>query len=154
MRTLIASLFAFAVLALFSSLPSANAADEQLRIRQLENEVMRLQRELDAQARRIDGLERSARGITQPSAPPSSVSRPADSSPAWLLTANWDRIRPGMKELDVIALLGRPTSVRTEDNGKVRALLYAMELGPNSVLAGNVRMGDAGVSEINKPTLR
>jgi hypothetical protein len=153
MRTVIATLFVLSVGALFAMPPSANAADEQLRIRQLENEVMRLQRELDAQARRIDGLERSARSTTLPSAP-SSAGRPADSSPAWLVPTNWDRIRTGMKELDVIALLGRPTSVRTEDNGKVRALLYAMELGPNAVLAGNVRMGDAGVAEINKPALR
>jgi hypothetical protein len=59
-----------------------------------------------------------------------------------------------MKELDVIALLGRPTSVRTDSDGKTRSLLYAMELGPTAVLAGNVRLSDAGVTEINKPALR
>jgi hypothetical protein len=131
--------------------PSARAQDD-LRVRVLENDIMRLQRELDAQARRIEDLERNAR--TPVSRPAVTAARPADSSPAWLVSGNWDRVRPGMKEIDVIALLGRPTSVRTEENGKVRALLYAMELGPNTVLAGNVRMGDAGVAEINRPTLR
>ena len=59
-----------------------------------------------------------------------------------------------MKEPDVIALLGRPTQVRADADGKQRSLLYAMEVGPTAVLAGNVRMTDAGVTEINKPTLR
>jgi hypothetical protein len=143
-----------ASLALFFTLAAATTqAQDDLRVRVLENEVMRLQRELDAQSRRIEDLERNARnpGTSRPAA---SVSRPTDSSPAWLVSANWDKVRPGMKELDVIALLGRPTSVRTEEDGKIRALLYAMELGPNAVLAGNVRMGDAGVAEINRPVLR
>ena len=132
---------------------SSAHAEDSLRVRVLENEVMRLQRELDAQSRRIEDLERNARNSSV-SRPAVTTARPADDSPAWLVTTNWDRVRTGMKEIDVIALLGRPTSVRTEENGKVRALLYAMELGPNAVLAGNVRMGDAGVSEINRPTLR
>ncbi len=70
------------------------------------------------------------------------------------MLGNWDRLKPGMKEIEVIAVLGRPTSVRTEENGRIHALLYALELGPDAVLAGNVRMGDSGVAEINKPTLR
>jgi hypothetical protein len=59
-----------------------------------------------------------------------------------------------MKELDVIALLGRPTSVHTNADAKTHTLFYAMELGPNTFLTGNVRFGDAGVAEINKPVLR
>ena len=151
MRALSNGFFALAAAALLT-IPAARAQDE-LRVRVLENEVMRLQRELDAQSRRIEDLERNARnpGITRPAV---TATRPSDSSPAWLVSGNWDRIRPGMKEIDVIALLGRPTSVRTEENGKVRALLYALELGPTAVLAGNVRMGDAGVAEVNRPILK
>ena len=55
---------------------------------------------------------------------------------------------------DVIALLGRPTSVRPAEDGKGRAFFYAMELGPNAILSGNVRLGDSGVTEINRPVLR
>lgn len=151
MRTFSAAFFAITA-AMVLAFPSARAQDD-LRVRVLENDIMRLQRELDAQARRIEDLERNARnsGVGRPAA---AVARPADNSPAWLVSGNWDRIRPGMKEIDVIALLGRPTSVRTEENGKVHALLYALELGPNAVLAGNVRMDDAGVAEIHRPTLR
>jgi hypothetical protein len=133
-------------------------SQDQLRVRQLENEVSRLQRELDAQSRRIDELERDLRGTSTRSlspAPPDAVRREAESSPAWLLTTNWDRIKTGMKDVDVIALLGRPTTVRPDpDGGKGHSLMYALELGPNAVLAGNVRLDESGVAEITKPTLR
>ncbi len=153
MRTLFPLLLS-ALLVLLTTLPASAVVDD-LRVRQLENEVMRLQRELDAQSRRIEELERATRTASiGRSTSAIAASRPADSSPSWLTLANWDRIKPGMKELEVIAVLGRPTSVRTEENGTVHALLYAMELGPDAVLAGNVRMGDTGVAEINKPTLR
>ena len=130
-------------------------SQEDLRVRQLENEVSRLQRELDAQSRRIDDLERTRiPGTVSSPAPPDAVRRSAESSPAWLVSSNWDRIRTGMKELDVIALLGRPTAVRADPDGKTHALMYAMELGPNAVLAGNVRLGDTGVSQVTRPALR
>jgi hypothetical protein len=144
-----------AALALGSAAPAVS--QDLLRIRQLENEVSRLQREIDTQSRRIEELERSVRNAaatTLSRAAPNALRSGSESSPAWLVPTNWDRIRPGMKELDVIALLGRPTSVRTETDGKSHALLYALELGPTAVLAGNVRLGASGVSEINKPALR
>lgn len=154
MGTFLTRLFVIAAAALLLA-PLATAA-EDLRIRQLENEVMRLQRQLDAQSRRIEELERSVRnsGAAGANRPLASATRPADSSPAWLVNSNWDRLRPGMTELEVIAVLGRPTSVRTDADGKVRALFYALELGPDAVLAGNVRMGDAGVADISRPTLK
>ncbi|HEU4627264.1 MAG TPA: hypothetical protein VFS52_21065 [Steroidobacteraceae bacterium] len=132
-------------------------AQDELRVRQLENEVSRLQRELDAQSRRIDELERNLRGTTTrslPPAPPDAVRRNTESSPAWLVVTNWDRVKPGMKDIDVIALLGRPTTVRPDPDGKGHSLMYALELGPNAVLAGNVRLDEKGVAQVTKPTLR
>jgi hypothetical protein len=133
-------------------------AQDELRVRQLENEVSRLQRELDAQSRRIDELERNLRGTatrTISPAPPDVVRRDAEgNSPAWLLTTNWDRVKPGMKDIDVIGLLGRPTTVRPDPDGKGHSLMYALELGPNAVLAGNVRLDESGVAQVTKPTLR
>jgi hypothetical protein len=127
-------------------------AQDDLRLRQLENEVLRLQREIDAQNMRLERMESGNR--LSASAPSVVVSpRAADSSPAWLVSTNWDKLRTGMKELEVIALLGRPTSVRTDD-AKSHTMFYALELGPNAFLTGNVRFGDAGVAEINRPTLR
>jgi hypothetical protein len=131
-------------------------SQDALRVRQLESDVMRLERDLEAQSRRIDELERSVRnaGTKVPSVAPDAGRRSAEGSPAWLLATNWDRVRPGMKDIEVIALLGRPTSVRTESDGKTHALLYALELGPTAVLAGNVELNESGVAQVNKPTLR
>jgi hypothetical protein len=130
-------------------------AQDELRVRQLENDVRTLQRQVDMQNQRIDRLESGARMPGAGSAPPAvAAPRAADSSPAWLVSTNWDKVHPGMKELEVIALLGRPTSVHSDENAKTHTMFYAMELGPNTFLTGNVRFGDAGVAEINKPTLR
>ncbi len=146
----------FAIAAATALLPLPTFAQDALRIRQLENDVRSLQREVSMQNLRIERLESSVRapgaGSVQP--PTTAEPRAADSSPAWLISTNWDKLRPGMKELDVIALLGRPTSVRTDENAKTRTMFYALELGPNAFLTGNVTFGDAGVAEINRPTLR
>ena len=153
MRRLQPLLLLMTTLAVASSVP-AQVVDD-LRVRQLENEVNRLQRELDAQSRRIDELERGARtGALTPRASAPAPSEREDRSPAWLVSTNWDRLKPGMKELDVIALLGRPTTVHADADGKRHSLMYAMELGPNAILAGSVSMGAGGVAEIHKPVLR
>jgi hypothetical protein len=154
-RPLIRQLIAFACVVLVAAPASfPQGAVDTLRVRQLEQDIMRLQRELDAQSRRLDTLERTQRNASSGMPAPTPRVRDEDNSPAWLVGTNWDRIRPGMKELEVIALLGRPTTVRVEDDGKGRAFFYAMELGPNAILSGNVRLGDAGVTEINRPALR
>src|SRR6185295_13019005 len=90
------------------AVPLPALAQDELRVRQLESEVLRLQREIDAQNLRIERLESGAR-VSGSSPPPVVTSRPADNSPAWLVSTNWDKLRPGMKEFEVIALLGRPT---------------------------------------------
>lgn len=126
--------------------------DDQ-RVRQLESEVMRLQRELDAQSRRLQMLEQAAR-IVPPLVPALPASAAENSSPAWLVSTTWDRIKPGMKAPDVIAILGRPTSARYTDDGKIRILFYAMEIGATALLAGNIRVDDTGVVEINRPVLK
>jgi hypothetical protein len=126
--------------------------DDQ-RVHQLESEVMRLQRELDAQSRRIENLEQAAR-IAPPPQAPASVLPPANTSPSWLVAASWDRIKLGMQPLEVFAILGRPTSTRHTDDGKLNVLFYAMELGPNAFLTGTIRLDDTGVVEINRPVLK
>jgi hypothetical protein len=140
------------VLAAMPALPQ-----DALRVRQLEGDVQRLERDIQAQARRIDQLEQSVRSAsTAPALTSPSLLRQGtgEGSPAWLVSTNWDRVKPGMKDIEVIALLGRPTTVRKEDDGKTHVLLYALELGPNVVLAGNVELNESGVAQISKPTLR
>src|SRR5689334_4587399 len=115
MRSSIGVFFATAAMAVVA-LPLPAFAQEDLRVRQLESDVRALQRTVDMQNQRIDRLESGIRAPGAGSAPPTVVTpRAADSSPAWLVSTNWDKLRPGMKELDVIALLGRPTSVRSDE---------------------------------------
>ncbi len=145
---------ALAVTAIIFAAPAfAQMPVDDLRVRQLEGEVMRLQRELDAQSRRLQMLEQAAR-ITSPVYPVLPASPTENSSPAWLVSATWDRIKPGMQATDVIAILGRPTSARYADDGKIRVLFYAMEIGAAALLAGNIRVDDTGVVEINRPVLK
>jgi hypothetical protein len=137
-----------------AALPAfAQAPVDDLRVRQLESEVRRLQQQVDAQARRIEDLERAAH--LSPSAVPSVPGvRPPDPSPVWLTSANWDRVKTGMTALEVIAVLGRPTSTRNDEDGKLRVMFYAMELGPDRYLSGTIRLDDTGVVEINRPVLK
>jgi hypothetical protein len=133
----------------------AQAPVDDWRVRQLESEVTRLQRALDAQSRRIEMLEQAAR-IAPPTTLPGAgpVPRPPNTSPAWLVAASWDRIKPGMKVAEVIAILGRPTSDRYSEEGKLRLMFYAMELAADAVLSGTIRVDDSGVVEINRPVLK
>ena len=57
-----------------------------------------------------------------------------------------------MSELEVIGVLGPPTSMRQE--GDARVLLYAMEIGSSGFLGGSVEFRDRKVSETFKPALK
>lgn len=139
----------------FAMVPPASAQIpvDDLRVRQLEADIRRLQQQVDAQARRIEDLERAAH-LSSPAMPAASGIRPPDPSPVWLTSASWDRVKTGMSALEVIAILGRPTSTRNDGDGKLRVMFYAMELGPDKYLSGTIRLDDTGVVEINRPALK
>ena len=100
-------------------------------------------RDLSVRLRPIDQLERATRGAGLKSPSPARSAR-RDTSPAWLISTDWDRIHRGMRQTDVIALLGRSNVARADAQGKT-CLLYALEIGPSAVLAGNVLLDDSGV---------
>jgi hypothetical protein len=130
--------------------PTAALADEA-RERQLELDVAQLRRELLAQGRRIEELERQTlRGL-----PEATVKAPLVSPtlPDWLVAANWERVRAGMSEAEVTKVLGTPTSSRDAAPQR-KTLFYALEIAPEAYLAGSVEMTDGRVSEVNKPVLR
>lgn len=132
--------------------PAVAQQQQDPRVQQLEIEVARLTREIVALTRRIDLLERGARpadGAASPVTRPSSTDRSAP----WMNLANWDRVKPGMSATQVVQILGPPNTVRDAKDG-TRTMLYAAELGPTAILAGNVRTTPQGVVEVTKPTLR
>lgn len=140
-------------LALIAAPAASQIPVDNLRVSQLEGEIRRLHQQLQAQARRIERLEQEAR-LSPPTSPSTAGIRPPDTSPGWLSIANWDRVMPGMTALEVIAILGRPTSTRNDDDSRLSVLFYAMELGPDKYLSGTIRLDDSGVVEVNRPALK
>jgi hypothetical protein len=136
-----------AILAL-SPLPLAAADDS--RVSFLEQEVRNLQRQLMTLSRRVDALD-SRPSRPEPSPGAARPITPAPPSTPWLDAAKWRKLRPGMGELDVVALLGPPTTMREEDG--TRVLLYAMELS-GGFLGGSVRLRDRVVTAIQTPVLQ
>jgi len=127
----------------------ASAADEQ-RISFLEQEVRNLQRQVQTLSRQLDELRtRPDRPTASPSAPSLT---PAPGSDQWIDASRWRQVRPGMNELEVIGLLGPPTSMRSE--GEARVLLYALEIGSAGFLGGSVTLRDRAVTEVRQPTLQ
>jgi hypothetical protein len=127
----------------------ATAADD-LKVAQLEQDVRDLKRQVLALSRQLDEVR------NRPGSPPARIGPTPGTSPAnhdeWVDASKWQRLRVGMSELEVLGLLGPPTSMR-EENG-VRVLLYAMEIGSSGYLSGSVSLRDRVVSGVQKPALK
>lgn len=140
------------LLVMLMLLPCASWGQDLARLSFLEQEVRNLQRQVMALTRQMDELR------TRPNRPPAkSATRKPDEALAsdpsqWVAAGKWSRLRNGMSELEVIELLGPPTSMRQEDNERV--LLYAMEIGASGFLGGSVRLRDRAVVDVRAPTLQ
>jgi hypothetical protein len=139
----------FLALLMLAALPAAAADDG--RISFLEQEVRNLQRQVLALTRQVDGLT-TRPGRVAPGAAPAHEAAPAPDSPPWVNAAKWRQLRIGMSELDVIAALGPPNSMR-EENG-ARVLLYALEVGSSGFLGGSITLRDRAVIDVRLPTLQ
>jgi len=135
---------------LVSCLPLlAHAADDG-RVSFLEQEVRNLQRQVQALSRQVDQLATRPERIAPRTPSASTVAQP--SSDTWISAAKWQKVRAGMSELEVVELLGAPTSMREE--GTARVLLYAKEIGTSGFLGGSVTLRDRAVVEVRKPELQ
>jgi seryl-tRNA synthetase len=142
-----------ALLVMLLSCSALAAEDDTYRLIKVEQDVRNLERQIQTLTRELDDLRQqlSRAGDRVPSARSSSAPAGA-SSTAWLSAARWERIRTGMSELEIISVLGPPTSMRQD--GDTRVLLYAMEIGSSGFLGGSVEFKDRAVTSINKPVLR
>jgi outer membrane murein-binding lipoprotein Lpp len=130
----------------------ASAADDY-KVIKLEQDVRRLEQQVRDLSREIADLRRQAGAPTL--SPPRDAEKPAPSgSSAWLQARNWQRLRVGMSELEVIDALGPPTSTRLAADGTARILFYALEIDTGSFLGGSVELRDRRVVEINTPVLK
>lgn len=130
----------------------ASAADDY-KVIKLEQDVRRLEQQVRDLSREIAELRRQTGGPRFPA--PREQEQPAPSTSAsWLQARNWQRLRVGMTELEVIYVLGPPTSTRVPGDGTARILFYALEIDTGSFLGGSVELRDRRVVEINTPVLK
>jgi hypothetical protein len=140
-----------AAFALFAAAGAAAQVADEFKLIKLEQDVRQLERQVHALQRQVEALRTR-------SGPSSAASAQRDGQPAqpasdaWLSAANWDRIRPGMSELEVIETLGPPASMRPSEDGRV--LLYALEIGPGGFLSGSVTLKRREVVAVQRPVLK
>jgi hypothetical protein len=138
--------------ALLLCTPIAAGAADALKISQIEQDILRLQQQIQDQARQIEALRlRLAQPPSLPEAREPAKTPPVQSG-IWLDASRWARVKPGMSELEVITLLGPPTSMRS--NGDDRVLLYAIEIGASGFLGGSVTLRERQVLQVQNPQLR
>ena len=127
----------------------ASAADDG-KVAQLEQDVRDLKRQVLALTRQLDEVR------NRPATPAARTGQtPAGTPPAsdaWVDAAKWQSLRVGMSELEILSVLGPPTSMRDENGA--RLLLYAMEIGSGGFLSGSVALRDRVVTDIQKPELK
>lgn len=139
---------------LFAAAVQGAAAQDDYKLIKLEQDVRSLERQVQDLSRQLrDAQTQIAQLGGRPAARTDRTAPAATATSAqWLDAAKWDRLREGMTEMQVIEVLGPPTSMRTE--GNARLLFYAMEIGTDSFLGGSVRLEDRKVDDVQKPILR
>ena len=134
--------------ALLMLAPIAATADD-LRINQMEQDIRDLKRHVQTLTRQIEELRRLP---ANPGARLDSPSPAIAASTAWVDLAKWNRLRPGMSEMEVLSALGPPTTMRDANGAKV--LRYALEISSGGFLAGSVTLRDRVVVDVRKPELQ
>ena len=133
---------------------SAAAYADDFKVIKLEQDVRNLERQVQDLSRELDEVRRNARTTgARSTAKDAAREGVHHTSNDWLSADNWKRVRPGMSELEVIDLLGPPTSLRGDANSG-RTLLYAMEIGSSGFLSGSVRLNERKVVDVEIPTLK
>lgn len=135
----------------------ASMAADDLRVSQLEQDVRDLQRQVQALTRQVESQGRVPPLVADPAGRsrdvPRAATAPATAAlPAWVDAAKWQRVLPGMSELEVLGVLGAPTSMRVQQGARV--LLYALEIGASGFLVGSVTLRDGSVASVQRPTLQ
>ena len=129
------------------------AAADDYKVIKLEQDVRKLEQQVRDLSRQIAELRRDATWSDLTPAPATREQAATSGPPQWLNANNWQRLRIGMTELQVIDTLGPPTSMRS-DAENTRTLFYALEIGTGNFLSGSVQLRDREVVEISTPVLK
>lgn len=148
------ALAASVLVALLATLNCASAADDY-KIIKLEQDVRNLERQVQELTRQIADLQQRSSRSSIRAAPADNSSSGTQPVPnTWLVGDHWKQVHPGMNEMDVIQLLGPPTTMRTDPATHERQLFYALEIGTNAFLSGSVTIKDRQVTSVEIPTLK
>jgi hypothetical protein len=130
---------------------TAMAADD-FRVSQLEQDVRDLQRQVQSLSRQAEAQRATPAIDAKANADAAGRVRELPRAPAWVDAAKWRLVQPGMGELEVLGILGPPTSMRQQQADRV--LLYAMEIGASGFLVGSVTLRDRSVASVQRPALQ
>lgn len=158
------------------ALPALAAGQDAATV-QLQQEVLELKRVNSMLEQRVTALERQVSaqsGLAVPMIAPSSsvgltgagaaagagaartgapAAMPLAAQLPWMDSGNWDRIRTGMPEMEVIRILGVPNSLRDGEQGR-QVIFYALEIGTGRFLSGSVTLADHRVVDVQRPLLK
>jgi hypothetical protein len=112
-------------------------AEQDKRIGELEKLVKMLQSIQQGKPGPVTGREENTQVGVQALATP------------WKSPSVWERVKNGMSQEQVVALLGRPTSV--ENAGSFRTLFYRGDVVGSGFVSGNIKLDDDRVWQVNKP---
>ena len=140
-------------LALLCSLWFSAAGADDFKVIKLEQDVRNLERQVGELTRQVAALQRRNPSAEVPATAREREVPDTNDNPLWYSRANWDRVRVGMDELEVMRLLGKPTSVRGVE-GETRTLFYAMEIGTGAFLGGSVELQERRVTAVKAPVLK
>jgi hypothetical protein len=112
------------------------------RVDELTRETAQLKRTITAQERRIADLEKAVKGL-QAIVGPVPARIPSE-TPLWQLAFNWNLIKKGMSEAQVVEILGPPANVQSVDD--VRKLFYQPDSRSTLTLNGSVTLTDDRVT--------
>ena len=142
------------VVALSAPLATAAPIDE-FRLSDIEQKIRDLETVTREQARQLSQLQSQNPGSRSGPAPlPGNATAKSSDELRWVNAASWNRIKPGMSELQVVELLGAPTQMRIADDNQSRQLLYALEIGRSGYLSGRVTFSKGLVTVVEIPTLK
>jgi outer membrane protein assembly factor BamE (lipoprotein component of BamABCDE complex) len=131
---------------------SASAA-EDYRVMKLEQDMRTLERQLQALQRQLQDIQQQASRAGTSIELSGAGSPTPDPEQQWLKADIWNRVRPGMDELQVIEILGKPTALRPDSAGR-RSLLYTLEIGTTAFLTGAVSFENGKVVDVQRPALK
>ena len=128
-------------------------AAQDTTMEELKKSIILLKQIVEEQDKRIKVLEKEVSELkgTKPiaSSGEERTSESAIKQNEWKVGSNWDKIKNGMSEMQVISILGKPTSV--EELIPFKTIFYRGEVSVSGFVSGNVKLMDDRVWQVNKP---